>query len=260
MATTDLIPSVAIDRVISAHDAALVCLREAVAKIDEAATLIETISRNTFIWSEVINCIAELRYRRDHINHPQNDARFAKLVGSGAWDFLLHESGIRSFMSARLRDDWDKQIRKAEVPEFTVENIAATFQALYADRAIMFEQGIVELFRGLSWCYRTNMPQRFGKRLIVKHATSSFGSSRLDDLNRAFHVLEGRPEPDHRSGMYAHTFSRRPPFQVDLDYFSMRVFRNANAHLCFKDMALVDRLNEIIAKHYPGALPPPGPR
>ncbi|EEC8158519.1 DUF4942 domain-containing protein, partial [Escherichia coli] len=36
--------------------------------------------------------------------------------------------------------------------------------------------------------------------------------------------------------------------------FSIRYFKKGSAHITFRKPELVDRLNDIIAKHYPGQL------
>ncbi|TDE69201.1 DUF4942 domain-containing protein, partial [Escherichia sp. KCJ4928] len=38
------------------------------------------------------------------------------------------------------------------------------------------------------------------------------------------------------------------------EMFSIRYFKKGSAHITFRKPELVDRLNDIIAKHYPGAL------
>src|ERR1700726_622839 len=71
----------------------------------------------------------------------------------------------------------------------------------------MFDQGVIECFKKLSWEYKTNLPQKFGKRIIVSYLTYPYGINssavdRLDDLMRVFHVLDGKPEADYRQGCY----------------------------------------------------------
>ncbi|EAC1476282.1 TPA: DUF4942 domain-containing protein, partial [Escherichia coli] len=39
------------------------------------------------------------------------------------------------------------------------------------------------------------------------------------------------------------------------EMFSIRYFKKGSAHIRFRKPELVDRLNDIIAKHYPGVLP-----
>ncbi|OUK90088.1 hypothetical protein BZL69_25200 [Escherichia coli] len=38
------------------------------------------------------------------------------------------------------------------------------------------------------------------------------------------------------------------------EMFSIRYFKKGSAHITFRKPELVDRLNDIIAKHYPGQL------
>lgn len=40
------------------------------------------------------------------------------------------------------------------------------------------------------------------------------------------------------------------------DLFEIKGFLNGNAHITFLRPDLVDRMNQILAKHYPNALPP----
>lgn len=71
--------------------------------------------------------------------------------------------------------------------------------------------------------------------------------------------MDSRPEPDHRDGMYhqltqAIAESRQ---EFETDYIKMRWFQNGNGHMTFKRRGLVDRINQIIAKRFPNALPAP---
>ncbi|GJL02188.1 hypothetical protein TUM17570_11970 [Enterobacter cloacae] len=38
------------------------------------------------------------------------------------------------------------------------------------------------------------------------------------------------------------------------EFFSIRYFQKGTAHLAFKRLDLVEKMNDIIAKHYPGLL------
>ncbi|WP_289472880.1 DUF4942 domain-containing protein, partial [Klebsiella pneumoniae] len=91
-----------------------------------------------------------------------------RIIDTRGWDYLLSESALRTFMDAKAREQWNRQISEGDVPEFTVANIEATFAQLYGARGDMFERGVIECFRRLSWNYRTNQPFKFGKRIIVR--------------------------------------------------------------------------------------------
>lgn len=179
------------------------------------------------------------------------------------WRHLLDESGIRSFMSAKKRKEWDEAIQELKVPPLNRDAIAGTFADLYENRGTMLEQGVVEVFRCLSWNYKTNKPEAFGKKLIRAYAVQggwpshNFGDE-LDDLLRIMCKLDGRPEADHRRGSYSRLFDaiRAKTDYVD-DYVSVKLYRKAGtAHVTFLRPDLVDRMNGILAKHYGNALPP----
>ncbi|NKA33288.1 DUF4942 domain-containing protein [Ralstonia pseudosolanacearum] len=182
-------------------------------------------------------------------------------IDAQGWNHLLHESGLRTFMDARARAQWHQQIADGEVPELTAANIEATFTELHGARGDMFERGVLECFRRLSWNYKTNQPFRFGKRIIMKSLFSygslnHHGTNELDDLMRVFHVLDSKPEVDHRTGVYyliSHARQQRQA-EAENDYLHLRWFKNGNGHLTFKRPDLIDRMNLILAKRYPNAL------
>ncbi|MER1483991.1 DUF4942 domain-containing protein, partial [Enterobacter hormaechei] len=40
------------------------------------------------------------------------------------------------------------------------------------------------------------------------------------------------------------------------EYFTVRAYKKGSAHITFTRPDLVEKVNDIIARHYPGALPP----
>ncbi len=202
-----------------------------------------------------------------------NDASSAiqQEIDRVAWEYLMSESGLRTFMDAEARKKWAAQLYDAkDIPELTAENVAATFQTLHDSRGEMFERGVIRCFKRLSWDYKTNRPFAFGKRIIMGHLFSVYSSNRprpmlylrheatdeLDDLMRVFHVLDGKPEPDHRNGIYRmlSDAEHRGERTCENEYVSIKWFLKGSGHVTFKRPKLVDKLNQILAKHYPGAL------
>ena len=93
-------------------------------------------------------------------------------IDAGGWEMLLNDSGLRSLMSAAKRQEVDDSIRNKQVLALTRETIVATFRTLHESRADMFEQGVINCFKQLSWDYSTNLPQKFGKRIVMAYLTS----------------------------------------------------------------------------------------
>lgn len=295
--SSELVPSVSIANLVNQRQAVLERLEKAAEILREAAEIATeanigmprvTVATSLSRGSVYERSIASARLRstsRSGATIDQEEADrvecskiFRVGVDASAWQYLMHESGLRTLMDATARQKWDKSIMEGDVPELNEPNIRATFRMLHDSRAEMFERGVIAVFKNLAWCYKTNLPQKFGKRIVqrwLRNSVSScsrYGSpgtslgmashqtcEKLDDLIRVFYVLDGKPEPDHRNGWYSKLCSSDkttdPP--AEDDYLSVKSFRNGNGHITFKRPDLVEKMNLILAKHYPGALPAP---
>lgn len=283
MTTTELVPSVSIENLVNQRAAVIERIAAAVGLIREAAEIAGAahlgmprvlVSNSYSRGSHEIDVAGSyLHPQRDGSTfHHQPSARtdLDKLIRVGvdaaAWQYLMHESGLRSLMDAKAREKWDGAIRAGDIPELTAANVRSTFRMLHDSRGEMFERGVIACFRSLAWCYKTNLPQKFGRRIVVAYLTGSGSyerASMLDDLLRVLHVLDGKPEPDHRQGVYSMLSAAgrngwpARAGSAENDYLAIRTFKNHNGHVTFKRPDLVEKMNRIIAKHYPGALPAP---
>lgn len=264
----ELIPSVSIANLLQQRGAVLSLFREALDKLEQAHAL-ATAARLGFPDLSMARGWRGNGFRMtgEFANRTTLLETFQACVDAGGWTTLLHDSGIRSIMSASKRKEVDEQIEAEQVPALTRDAIRATFATLHDSRVDMFEQGVIECFRRLSWDYKTNLPQKFGKRMVMTSLTS-YGSANMrqtdhmDDLLRVFHLCDGKPEADHRTGAYrliadAMQTSSAWPKLAENDYVFIRLFKNHNGHVTFKRPDLIQRLNRIIGKHYPNALPEP---
>lgn len=261
------IPSVSIDGLLARRDAVLdrcQAIQTAVSEIQALATTLGLDGDGLAgARCRFLQPISDGRYAHERFTSPTWLEDSTKTIDAALWDLLLHQSGLRSFMDRAARHQWDDDIEHQRTPPLTDDNIRATFALLHASRADFFKRGVVQLFRSLSWDYKSNLPHRFGRRLIVRHlAPHPWGVSpdtcnTLDDLLRVFHVLDGRPEPDHRLGVHSRLHQARSAHHdlVD-DYVRVRTFKNGNGHVYLLRQDLVDRLNQILAAQYPNALPP----
>lgn len=268
-----VVPSIALDALLRHRDAAVAQLATIAKAVQEYQRVGETLWAGTNDgdgpWSG-----APYKYREPieqrpsgHGAHLDDDKWLevsTKAVDAALWDNLLDQSGLRTFMDAKARKEWTEQIERRETPALTQENVVATFRHLHSMRGELFERGVVQVFRHLSWDYKTNLPHRFGKRIIIRGVVTADGrpgsysySDKLDDLDRAFHVLGGTPEPDHRSSIQSRLWHREPRHApLETPYLRLATFKNGNGHITFLRPDLVDRLNTILAKHHPNALPP----
>ena len=296
MQTTDLVKSLSIENLVNQRAGVVEKLGQAVTLIREAAAvaaaghlgmprlMISNGYGRGHGSSERTVADARIGTRRDGSTweHEADDRadvdRIIRLgVDAAAWQYLMHESGLRSLMDAKARADWDRSIGEGDIPELTDANIRSTFRMLHDARADIFERGVIACFKSLAWSYKTNLPQKFGKRIVITYLRNSVTAGKwgggsgslghvnhgrcdvLDDLSRVFSVVDGKLEPDHRQGWHSRLNQCDKvgdPDPAD-EYMSVRCYRNGSGHVTFKRLELVDQLNLIIARHYPGCLPAP---
>lgn len=127
---------------------------------------------------------------------------------------------------------------------------------------------MINVFKGLSWDYKTNSPCKFGKKIIVtrlvKYDRWGFGLNwgwqrdRLADLERMLMILDGKPVPDNRADVTRrlgdHIHENRHSNHYKDEMFAIKYFQKGTAHITLKRPELLDKLNDIIIRHYPGAL------
>lgn len=262
----DLIPSVSITALLQARDAMLDRFEQARALLIEANQI-----GAQFDLGQIESILNGSGYGRDRrLIDDDAPQEFRRRLDAAGWRMLMDRSGMVALMDSQARDEWRRQLDdgarswrdEPSIPELTADNIAATFGDLHGQRQAMFERGVVEVFRGLSWNYKTNSPVKIGKRIIVGIGSWSHHNNHLDDLDRVLHVLDGRPQPDHRSSLGAQTSSARlrdARAAIETDYLRLQCHKKGTGHVTFKRPDLVDAMNRIIAGQYPGALPEPRP-
>jgi len=272
--TQELVPSVSIDNLLAQREAIVERLKH----MAELHAEIEELSKSAFGCDSAAPAL-ECRRAHASLNTDHGLACLIKQVDATAWQYLMNESGLRTFMDGLAREQWDRTLRNGkpgDVPALTLETIWETFRSLNDQRGLMFERGVVTCFRHLSWDYKTNSPYLFGKRIILEGVLdlwnigggkrrsggpSLAGCNRIDDLLRVMSVLDGQPEQDHRQGAYHvlinhFSYNKHSQEPVELaGMISIKCFKNGNGHLTFLRPDLVDKLNEIIRRHHPNALP-----
>ena len=173
-----------------------------------------------------------------------------------------------SLMDAQARDEWHKSLEKNDIPAISENNILSTFEQLNHDKQAVFERGVINVFKALSWDYKTNSPCKFGKKIIVDGLVSfnrwgfsfthGYRRDQLVDLERMLTLLDGKTLPDNRADIACrlsdHIGQQRTSTVYDDELFRIHYFQKGSAHIVFKRPELIERLNDIIARHYPGML------
>ena len=263
---TEVICSTSIERTVTGRNAALAQIETLIQQLDDISTLTHSIGGKTALdWAMKQNfrCGCWL------MEKPEVAMKaITRNLDRGIWRDLMKKSGMLSLMDAAAREQWYNSLEKDDIPAVSEENIMSTFEQLHLNKGEVFERGVINVFKGLSWDYRTNSPCKFGAKIIVtglvKFDRWGFGLNwgwqrdRLADLERMLMLLDGKPVPDNRADVTRrlgdHIHENRHSNRYEDEMFAIKYFQKGTAHITFKRQGLVDKLNDIIARHYPGML------
>jgi hypothetical protein len=181
-----------------------------------------------------------------------------KQVDCSVWTYLIGATDLQSLMDADTLKAFREQVQK-EPPLVTVDNLIATLTDLRDRRGQIFQQSIVNLFRKLDRGYANNDAYRLNKKLVFEYCWRELGygfygyrADQLADLDRAFHVLDGKTAPSHLNdakhvvGAACHKREQR----AESEYFKFELYKNGNLHVVFKRPDLVAKANKIVADFY----------
>jgi hypothetical protein len=263
---TDVICSTSIERIVTGRNAALAQIETLIQQLTDISTLTRSIGGKTALdWAmkQDFRCGCWLMEKTETAMKV-----ITRNIDHSIWRDLMKKSGMLSLMDAQARDQWYNSLEKDDIPAVSEANILSTFEQLHQSKDEVFERGVINVFKGLSWNYKSNSPCKFGKKIIlvglVKCDRWGFGLNwgwqrdRLADLERMLMLLDRKPIPDNRAdvthGLGDHIHENRHSKCYEDEMFVIKYFQKGTAHITFKRPELVDKLNDIITKHYPGML------
>lgn len=164
-----------------------------------------------------------------------------------------------SYYARDTHDEWEIE----PLPEFTEDTVRSTISGLLAMRHTFFAERVDGIFRALSSDHVTNVPEGFGRRMIIGYVVNDWGhpaSSRvgyINDLRAVIAKFMGRDEP-HWNATDAIVRNARVQhgewLKVDGGALRIRVYLKGTAHLeVHPDIAY--RLNQVLAHLHPMAIP-----
>ncbi|HAF1420907.1 TPA: DUF4942 domain-containing protein [Salmonella enterica] len=263
---TDVICSTSIERIVTGRNAALTQIESLIHQLAEISTLTRSIGGKTALeWAmkQDFRCGCWLLEKTETAMKA-----ITRNLDRSIWRDLMKKSGMLAIMDAQARDQWYNSLEKDDIPAVSEANILSTFEQLHQSKDEVFERGVINVFKGLSWDYKSNSPCKFGRKIIVtglvKYDRWGFGLNwgwqrdRLADLERMLMLLDGKPVPDNRADVTRqlddHIHENRGSNSYEDGMFKIKYFKKGTAHITFKRPELVDRLNDIIARHHPGML------
>lgn len=263
---TDVICSTSIERIVTGRNAALAEIETLIQQLDDISALTSSVGGGkSNEWG-----VRQYRYDCWLMDKPETAIKaITRNIDRSIWKDLMNKSGMLALMDAQARDEWYNSLEKDNIPAVSEENILSTFEQLHHSKAEVFERGIINVFKGLSWDYKSNSPCKFGKKIIVDglvqydrwgfHFRHGRRREQLADLDRMLNLLDGKPVPENRNDLSvrldAHICKQHASVYED-EYVEIRYFQKGTGHIIFKRSDLIDKMNEIVARYFPATLPP----
>lgn len=266
-AHTDVICSTSIERIVTGRNAALAQIETLIQQLDDISTLTRSIGgKSALDWAmkQDFRCGCWL------MEKPEAAMKaITRNLDRSIWRDLMKKSGMLALMDAQARELWYNSLEKDDIPAVCEKNILSTFEQLHLNKGEVFERGVINVFKGLSWDFKTNSPCKFGTKIIVSGLVKcdrwGFGLNwgwqrdRLADLERMLMLLDGKPVPDNRANVTRrlsdHIHENRHSNCYEDEMFVIKYFQKGTAHITFRQPELLEKMNDILVRYYPSALP-----
>ncbi|TGK36263.1 DUF4942 domain-containing protein [Leptospira andrefontaineae] len=177
-----------------------------------------------------------------------------KSVDRNAWNYLGEKAGLFDLMDASAREEFEKQLTK-DVPVFCESNVMATFDRLEQEKEIIFNRGVIKVFKELDRTYINNDSFRVGKLAIFQGNYMGRTGTKIKDIERILHILDGKSPPDHAHSVESkircfYLPSESAGIIAEDSYLRIYRYKNGNFHVTFKRMDLLDKVNRIISNAF----------
>lgn len=247
--TTELAERKCIDEILELRNTSI-------QKFKEALEILESIETRCKSLGDYIYPFSSTEIRNLEIFRKELDKRL--------WEHCFDKLGVFTLMDSRNIEILRKEL-KEQTPEFTEENIYATTEKMYENRTEYFCRSIILTFRGLSKDHKTNTNEKFKipDKCIIKRFVECrydkglrinyYNKNRFSDIDRAFKVLDKKPFEQRKAVCEANDKLYNSD-TYENDYLVLKGYHNGNAHIKFKRIDLLDKMNQIIAEHYGNSL------
>ncbi|GGE30026.1 N6 adenine-specific DNA methyltransferase N12 class [Primorskyibacter flagellatus] len=188
------------------------------------------------------------------------DAKIVEVLRKSAWLHVYNGLNIKTIAPAADRKRFDLAMENP--PEFTLDNIAATFGQYLKDPRHHILRGLAEAFCKLDPAYKSHSKVKIGveglpKRVILsgfgEYGYGSWGQETMLDMLNAL-ANYTKTEQLHRGHIDQMARDARKNGSAMWWGGELRVFKNGNAHVIFDKWALKE-INRALAEFYGDVLP-----
>ncbi len=146
---TDVICSTSIRHILAVRKSTLLQIDTLIRQLAEISVLTESIGGKTardWAMKQDFRCGCWL------MEKPETAMKaITRNLDREIWRDLMQRSGMLSLMDAQARDTWNRSLEYDNFPEISKANILSTFEQLHRSKDEVFERGVINVFRGLSW-------------------------------------------------------------------------------------------------------------
>lgn len=185
-------------------------------------------------------------------------------IKKDAWTVLAEKMELRRTLSIKAREELDKQLQKpADLPEVTEANIWSMWEKTVKDFGKNISDAVKEVYNWLrprGDRFKTNSQFKVGRKVVLDgivscyspgyYSMSSYYDQNLTALENVMMIMDGRGTIKTYHGplydaMYQAVQDRAWNQLRETEYFAFRLFKKGTAHIEFKRLDLVDKLNKI---------------
>jgi len=188
-----------------------------------------------------------------------------KRIDQAVWLDLVRNTKMGMTLNARQLEDIEKEIIHT-TPAVEKGRVIDTFLSLFDRRNETFTEGLIDVFKRLASKYQCHSAFKINKKLIMANALQDncwcmYKKEIFDDFYKYLLTLEGiDPTSVSYEAMPSFVIEQQrrvePCFTIKFEYFEVKGFINGNIHINMnKRLDLIDKVNDLIEKHYKGELP-----
>lgn len=189
-----------------------------------------------------------------------------RIIDTDVWSHIIAITDLERLMDKKAKDQFRQQLVD-DPPEVTEDNVFATLETFILDADTIFKRGIAECFSNLDRRFRSHDGWEIGSRIILSYAFDSHGwwnyhrnhQDTFADIERVFRTLGDNPA-QYCEITYRLDEARRGTFgprqsHIETQYFTIRAYKNGNAHVWFKRDDLLEKVNQLLGEYYGAPIP-----
>ena len=237
--------------------------------------LIEKVEHLLHVKQKLINLYNETKERLEQFNDLRNENKFYDVgeykiskeedfmanINRSCWTKLLYTQEIQEILP---KNRFEELIYKSNFPDFNSNIAICTLNQFYQDKDKYIVENIIYCFKILDKNYKTNSSYAFKDKSILNLASyrDYSGCSRsysicnyylnaLISLESLFCNIDNINITNEESiNILNYSYEKYVGTILELKYFKLKVYKNGNVHIYYKDKEKLELLNKILQSHF----------